>query len=241
QEAENYGSYILPGTDVPKSQVMVPLVAGDQARGLIEIVDMQNEHAFSDSDVRLLQTLANSMSVALENARLFDETQLLLKETEQRNAELAIINSVQEGLASKLEMRAIYELVGEKIREIFHADTTYINTYDHERQLVHSQYYVDNGQRIIRTAPLPFGEGLYTWVIRTRKPLLLGTTRELFQFGVTPAASPDSEQDLNQSYLGVPILLGDEVTGVVSVQAYAQNAFGESDLRLLQTLTNSMS
>jgi GAF domain-containing protein len=47
--------------------------------------------------VRLLETLANSMSVALENARLFDETQRLLKETEQRAAELAIINSVQEG------------------------------------------------------------------------------------------------------------------------------------------------
>ena len=38
--------------------------------------------------MRLLETLANSMSVALENARLFDETKRLLKETEQRNAEL---------------------------------------------------------------------------------------------------------------------------------------------------------
>ena len=36
------------------------------------------------------------MSVALENARLFDETNRLLKVTEQRKAELAVINSVQE-------------------------------------------------------------------------------------------------------------------------------------------------
>ncbi len=47
------------------------------------------------------------MGVALENARLFDETQRLLKETEQRAAELAIINSVQEGLAAKLDFQAI--------------------------------------------------------------------------------------------------------------------------------------
>ena len=53
----------------------------------------------ANADIRLLETLANSMSVALENARHFDETQRLLKETEQRNAELAVINSVQEGLA----------------------------------------------------------------------------------------------------------------------------------------------
>ena len=38
----------------------------------------------ANRDVRFLQTLANSMSVALENARFFDETQRLLKETEQR-------------------------------------------------------------------------------------------------------------------------------------------------------------
>ena len=45
------------------------------------------------------------MGVALENARLFDETQRLLKETEQRAAELAIINSVQQALAAELDMQ----------------------------------------------------------------------------------------------------------------------------------------
>ena len=88
---------LFPAQMSEKSVVFVPLVAGDQARGLINLASMEQEHAFSDSDVRLLQTLANSMSVALENARLFDETQRLLKETEQRDAELAIINSVQQG------------------------------------------------------------------------------------------------------------------------------------------------
>ena len=117
-----------------KSAVYVPLVAGDQARGVIGLMDMEHEHAFSDSDVRLLQTLANSMSVALENARLFDETQRLFKESEQRAAELAIINSVQEGLASKLDMQAIYDLVGDKIREIFNADVVGITLYDPDDQ-----------------------------------------------------------------------------------------------------------
>ena len=72
-----------------KSAVFVPLIVGSKVRGQIELTDMEREHAFSDSDVRLLETIANSMSVALENARLFDETQRLLKETEQRTAELA--------------------------------------------------------------------------------------------------------------------------------------------------------
>ena len=52
-----------------------------------------------------METLANSMGVALENARLFDETTRLLKETEQQTAELGVINSVQEGLAPELGVR----------------------------------------------------------------------------------------------------------------------------------------
>ena len=113
----------------------VPLIRneGDGFYLYVSIMDMDGEKAFDESDVRLLETLANSMSVALENARLFDETQRLLKETEQRAAELAIINSVQQGLGSKLDMQAIYDLVGDKVREIFNADTAYIATYRQRR------------------------------------------------------------------------------------------------------------
>src|SRR5260221_5291749 len=88
RETEKYGSFTFPGTQDAKSAVFVPLVVGDQARGLITLFDLEREHAFSPSDVRLLQTLANAMSVALENARLFDETHRLFKETEQRAAAL---------------------------------------------------------------------------------------------------------------------------------------------------------
>ena len=57
----------------------------------------------------------------MESARLFDETNRLLKETEQRTAELAVINSVQEGLAKELDMKGIYNLVGERIQRLFNA------------------------------------------------------------------------------------------------------------------------
>src|SRR5437660_6126673 len=110
-------------------------------------MDMEHEHAFSDSDVRLLQTLANSMSVALENARLFDETQRLLKETEQRNAELAIINSVQAALAAELNIQGIYDTVGDKIREIFKNPDVTIRLYDPKTDLIHYPYSYENGKR----------------------------------------------------------------------------------------------
>ena len=62
------------------------------------------------------------MSVALENARLFDETQRLLEESrQQRNRELAVISRVGQALVGQLDPQGIYDLVGEELRQIFDA------------------------------------------------------------------------------------------------------------------------
>ncbi len=118
QRAAQFGLFTVPGTESSKSALWVPLIAAGEVTGSISLQNIDREHAFSEPDVRLLTTLAGSMSVALENARLFDETTRLLAETQQRTAELEIINSVQQGLAAQLDMQAIYDLVGDKIRDI---------------------------------------------------------------------------------------------------------------------------
>lgn len=239
EEEKKYGSFTLPGTESEKSVVFVPLVIGDQARGLINLASME-EYAFNESDVRLLQTLANSMSVALENARLFDETQRLLKITEDRAAELAIINSVQAALASKLDMQGIYEAVGDKIREIFKANTTFIAFHDAKNSIVMVPYYTEKdglNTNFSRT----YGKGLFEVMIESGKPLNLATTQEQEVAGAFDIASPGSEKDLNESFLGVPIFRDGRTIGATSVQSYKKNAFDENDLRLLTTLTNSMS
>src|SRR5215207_1129569 len=240
EELNAIDAILVPGTESSKSGIYVPLMQGRALMGVIALENLDHENAFTESDLRLLTTLANSMSVALENARLFDESQRLLKETEQRAAELAIINSVQQGLATKLEMQGIYTLVGDKIREIFKADTTYIAIYEPGKQFVNSVYYVEKDQHI-HINPLPFGNGLSTPVIRSRQPLLANTSEEQEQLGVIRIPSPDNEQDLNETFLGVPILLGEEVKGIVSIQSYTKFAFKENDVHLMQTLANSMS
>ena len=80
-EAERYGSTILAG-EWPKSVLFVPLVAGGKATGVISLQNVDRERAFTEDDQRLLMTLAGSLSVALENARLVHETR-------QRMSELA--------------------------------------------------------------------------------------------------------------------------------------------------------
>jgi GAF domain-containing protein/CheY-like chemotaxis protein/tetratricopeptide (TPR) repeat protein len=235
-EFDAMGAITVPGTETTKSGIFVPLMQGKELLGVIALENLDYENAYTESDLRLLTTLANSMSVALENARLFDETQRLLKETEQRAAELAIINSVQQGLASKLDMQAIYDLVGNKVRDIFRAEVVYIAVRDPQHpNLIDFPYYLDRGKRL-QEEPLILGDGITSKVIYAKQPLIANSMQEQLDLG---AIFPQGEE--SQSYLGIPILMGDFVGGVVSVQSYKQQAFNESDIRLLQTLANSMS
>ena len=75
------GSTLLAGTPLAASYVGMPLLLAGEVHGMIELVDMRRENSFTEANVRLLQTIASSVGIALDNARLFDETQRLLKET----------------------------------------------------------------------------------------------------------------------------------------------------------------
>src|SRR5207245_8788699 len=114
-QAEKYGQPPVLSGALAKSAVFVPMVSGDAVSGFLMLENLDHEDAFSEGDVRLITTLASSLSVALENARLFDETRRPLAETDERAAELAIINSVQEGLVEHLDMKAVYALLRAKI------------------------------------------------------------------------------------------------------------------------------
>ena len=143
--------------EMPMSVLFAPLVVADAVRGVITLQNLDREYAFSESDVRLLTTLASSLAVALENARLFDETKRLLTETDERAAELAVINSVQQALAANLDMQAMYELVGDKIRDIFDAQVgRHRRSMTCEAGLVHYPYGIERGVRF-PDEPTPIG------------------------------------------------------------------------------------
>ncbi len=208
-----------------ESWLGVPIPAGTDVMGLIALGNMA-PNAFSEADERLVSTVASSMGVALENARLFDETKRLLMETDQRAAELALVNEIGGALAAQLDFQAITELVGEQVRLLFEAKSMFIALYDPGINEISFPYEVEEGERYY-SAAMPLGEGLTSIVIRTREPLLLATSAEAERHGAILAGLR------TESWLGVPILAGDRVLGAMALESLQPHAFSEADVRLL--------
>jgi len=231
---KRYGSNLTIGPNIPKSLVMVPVLAGSNLVGGITVQNFEREDAFSESTVRLLETVASNIGTAIQNARLFEQTQRLLKQSEQRAAELAIINRVGQAMSQQLDVKTITRIVGDKVRELFHLEVVEILLWDPATNLIHQAYVYDRGYKEL--APFPFGEGLTSRILRTREPLALNTLAEQLEAG----ALDWEGEDKTEAWVGVPIIAGERALGVLIAQSYTPNAFDSASVRLLSTLAVNM-
>ncbi len=233
-ESDVLGVTTIPGTDASKSSVFVPIIGSDRVLGSIILENYEREYAFGEAEVRLLRTVAAGMGIALENARLFDETQRLLKETEQRNAELAVFNSIQQGMSASLDFQAIVDLVGDKLREILHVEDIGIRWLDYQTQTGHFLYEYEHGKRIampsVKLSPEKWQD-----LVSDRNPSFLNTQEEVAAAGVVPGT------ECALSAMTVRIIARDQVLGNVIVESFErEHAFGDSEVRLLTTIASSM-
>ena len=229
------GQPIVLVGEPPKSTVFVPLLVGDRGVGVISLQNLDREQAFSDDDVRLLTTLAGSLTVALENARLFEETR-------QRNAELALVNDVQRGLAENLGMQAAYDFVGDRIQEIFDAQVVDIGILERNSRILHYPYSIERGVRY-PDEPLDLDESssLSRYVIDRAESVLITDrfTERMLEFGEVRVMGSG---EVPKSVLFVPLVVGGRAIGRISLQNLdREHAFSEADARLLTTLAASLS
>lgn len=166
--------------------------------------------------------------------------ELYARSVEQHTAELALINSVQEGLSSKLEMQAIFDLVGDKLRDTFDAQVVMISQYDPNTKKIFHHYAIERGQHLHIQGWQPV-DSSRAEIIRTRKPFMINMDEinSVLKAGKMKII-PGTERP--KTWLGVPMIVGKTARGVVSLQNLdKENAFSQSDINLLMALTNSMS
>jgi signal transduction histidine kinase len=228
KEAVKHDGITITKGLAPKSAVFVPMIVGDTVVGSVSLQNVEEENAFSESDLQLIKTLTNSMSVAIENARLFNETTRLLAETEQRAAEMQTVNNISRALVSQLEFDKLIELVGEQMKKTFKADIVYLALHDRESNMLNFPYYYGDEPQ-----SRPFGNGITEKIILKKEPLLINQNLDEAYHKI----KAEKKGEMVESYLGVPIMAGSEAIGVISVQSKEQeNRFNENDLRLLTTI-----
>ena len=209
----------------------VPIVQGVDVLGMIAVQSAQ-PFAFDADDERFLATVASQAATAIARARLFGER-------ERRLGEVTALKDIGSAMVATLDLEPMLEHLYRELGRVVDVSTALIGLYDAERDTLSYPVCYDEGQRVF-FAPEPLGQGVSGWVIRNQAPLLLNNQAQGDEMGLELASverigAPSHEEE---SFLAVPIISGDAVLGLISIQSYDQYAFDSDDLRFVTTAAN---
>lgn len=183
-----------------------------------------------------LRDASSQIIGAIESIRDITEHKRAEDELRQRLRELEIINTISQMLVSQTDPQAMVEAIGDKIRQVFDVQVAYIAMLDPQTNIINFPYYFDGERK--PTEPLPFGEGMTSRIMQLGQPVVINADweRRAAEYGaVYPAEQPA------KSSVGVPIIVGERVIGVISLQSLErENAFSQADVRLLSTIAASV-
>lgn len=219
------------GSTIYGSWVGVPIIQGDQVLGVIA-AHSDESHRYDENDLRFLNTVASQAATAIANARLFVER-------ERRLREVSAIKDIGTAVTSTLDLQNVMERLHTELGQVLDVTTSFVGLYNAEQSILTYMIVYDRGQRIT-LEPRRITRGISHWVVEHRQPVLIHTDEELNAF------YPDDTRKLRigdpdkveQSYLIVPIMSGNDVLGIINIQSYEAYAFNQDDLRFVSTVAS---
>ena len=211
-----------------ESLVVLPILAGNEVIGTVGIDLLEKERALSSDELRLTQTIVFQVATAVQNARLFEQT-------EDKARHLAVINQVSQAVSQQLELDHLLNAIYEQLGHVMRVDAFLVALYDARTETVTYPFVYDNGRRYQHPpAPLSPTFKLHRVIVEGQPIRRNRTSAEVAQRQAeSTAVRVGDEQKVSASLLYVPMQLGVRPIGALSVQSYAYNAYDEADVTIL--------
>jgi PAS domain S-box-containing protein len=221
---------LLPDT---RSEMAIPLIVGNTVLGVLDIQSDQVDY-FNQEDTFTKTILASQIAGAIQTVRSFEA----VVEAQQ---ELAVINKIFQEISRQLDVERLLETVYEQLQRVLVTDVFFVGLYDPSTGLIDYPALYDSGQRYDRMVGPPLSGSSVEQVIQTGEPVLINRTpTEMASIHSTPQDMIGDENKISISLLFVPLRLGQQIKGVMSVQSYKFNAYNDRDIVLLNSIANQV-
>ncbi len=180
---------------------------------------------YSDEDGRMVASFANQAAVAIENARLYDETM-------QQAKELAILNRVSQEKVVSLDIDAFLEKVTKTVgAELFPHIFGFV-MYDSQTNELHPHASYAPVAGILQEKGIPLEHSIIGQVVKSGRPYYAPNVQEDPHYFATVSNV--------LSEVVVPLKLNQEVVGVIDVASPDSDAFSPRDINFLTTLAGNI-
>ncbi len=215
-----------------RSQVTVPILrAGGEPIGAIT-VGWADPGAYQNQQVTLLKTFADQAVIAIENARLFNETREAL---ERQTATADILKVIAN---SPNDVQPVFEAIAERSNQLVHALSTSVLRLKDD--VLHLMAYTgispeaDAALKAFHPQPL----SAFSWGEPIRRGEIVRVLDTEDDAAVPPAAKELARLRGWRSLLLVPLLRDQQTIGMISVSRVQPGSFADHQVELLRTFAD---
>ena len=209
-----------------RSVLTVPFVSKGKSIGYVDLWESRRKREFSQEEIALVQGIAQQAAVAFENARLFEETR-------RRTQELSALNDLAQALSTRLNMDQVLQETYRGLTRLIDTTNFYLGLYDPEQHQVSFVINITESAIDYEIKSISADQGMTGYIIRNRTSILVkdDVNRWFEERGMERVGQAA------RSWLGVPLVVGDQIIGVMAVQDYEQpNVYDEHDRDLMIAL-----
>ncbi len=201
--------------------------AGQNNWATLQVLDEETtDRKWSEDEQLLVKQVTDQLSLALENARLFQETQ-------RRAQEMTALAEVGREVSATLNLEIVLDKVAEHAKKLLNAETSavYIPVPESSTWQAISVMGIDADS--LRNDPLETGRGILGKIVITKTGVIANNASK--QSGAVTIAGTEAKDF--EHILGVPILSLNQVTGLMAVWRTGQGLeFNQNELEFLSSL-----
>ena len=222
-------SELPPSEETPHAWIGVPLIASERAIGCLALFSLEPEIDFVDSDLDLLVILSGQISVAIENAILYEQTQ-------RRAGQLETLNLLSTQIAASLNPQEVLDQVCRAVNQVAGGDRSAIFLLESQEGRLELGHAHGLSERFLtRNRNFSIADIERARCLRTGQPVLVPTLDANHQSGSFTASLSDEGI---QAHADFPLITPEGLIGFLSVYYDRQHNFSQEEVELLQTFAS---
>lgn len=230
--------WYIPGCAV----YAAPLLSQNVVTGVIVVQDPEPDTKLGRAQQDFVSSVASQSAIALQNARLYAEVRGFNAALEQRIAErtselqlerdmLSTLNEIALEISSTLDLDMLLENCLSELAKLIGVERGSIMLVEDDTQHLVDRAVLGRSRDSIGFTRFPFGSGIAGWVAANRKPALIPDVNKDERWVDLPRS--DHGRKHAGSMALVPLIVQNEVTGVMSLSHDDVGYFNEDHMRLL--------
>ncbi|MBK7918964.1 MAG: GAF domain-containing protein [Chloroflexi bacterium] len=213
---------------VSESILTVPLLRGSAVLGVVQVINKKNGAPFDEEDETLLASFAGQAVVALENARLMEQTDQALQE---RVSELFMLQQLDRDLNTTLDLEHVLNLTLDwALRVSDGTAASIILTDDNNKPYLQAHRGYDESFSLEPVNGTFADDGLIGHVLATGEPHVTGNVH------AEPNFVAHAYDTLSQ--ITLPIIHQQKLIGVAAIESSELNTFNNGQMETAVRLTN---